>query len=56
MIKQQTVYDVFRDGEYVRTFADEWQVEAYKQVLAERGWDVSGITTKQVEREYVELD
>ena len=55
MIKRQTVYDVFNDGQYVRTFAHEWQVESYKKVLAERGWNVSGITTEQVEREYVEL-
>lgn len=56
MIKRQTVYDVFIDGEYVRTFAHDWQVQAYKEVLAERGWDISGITTEQVERDYMELD
>ena len=56
MIKRQTAYDVFIDGEHIRTFAHEWQVESYKKVLAERGWDISGITTEQVEREYVELD
>ena len=56
MIKRQTVYDIFIDGEYVRTFEHEWQVESYKNILAERGWDVSGITTEQEDREYVELD
>ena len=50
MIKRQTVYDIFIDGEYVRTFEHEWQVESYKNILAERGWDVSGITTEQEDR------
>jgi hypothetical protein len=53
-IKRQTVFDVFIDGEYYRTFSNDIQVNEITKRLLERN-PLCIIEVMQEERDYVEF-
>ena len=53
-LTKQTVYDVFVDGEYYRTFSNDIQANEMIKRLLERN-PLCIIEVKQEERDYVEV-